>query len=105
MGPDCASSLPVRYLRLIPKVPTGVSAPLGLPTRRRDCERKRPARRPAAGFVELKREVLQQLRDLHRVEGGAFAELVAADEHVDAPAVGLADVLPDAAGVDVILIR
>ena len=42
---------------------------------------------------------VEQLRDLDRVEGGAFAEVVVADEQRQAAAVGHALVLADAADV------
>ena len=46
----------------------------------------------------------QQFRDLHRVEGGALADLVAAGEEVQPDALGLGEVAADAADVDVVLV-
>ena len=43
-----------------------------------------------------------KIEDLDGVEGGAFAELVAAGEELDASAVGLTYLLADAADEDVV---
>ena len=46
---------------------------------------------------------LKQFKDLNGVEGGAFEELIAADEKLDAPAVGLTHVLTDATDENIVL--
>ena len=56
-------------------------------------------------LVELeakRREVLQQVQDLNRVQCGPFAKLITAGKKLDAATVGLADVLADAADQDFI---
>src|SRR5687768_4331407 len=55
------------------------------------------------GYAGCETALRQPLRDLYGVGGGAFADLVAADEQIDAAAVVAAEVLADAADEDVVL--
>ena len=54
---------------------------------KRACERTRLINADRGERLDAARP--QQLRDLDRVQGGALAELVAADEQVDPATVGL----------------
>ena len=47
----------------------------------------------------------ERFRDLHRVERGAFAELITADEQVEPHAFGLREVAADSSHVDGVTAR